>query len=327
MSQTTESRRRGTTLVHPLRAMANEALGQIMNEVFTIVGLGELLWDLFPDGPRFGGAPANFACHAAALGANAYLASSIGRDELGRKGQDALRAHGVHADCVAVCDAAPTGTVAVTLDAAGKAQFRFAADVAWDHLQWSEPLERLAEGCAAVCFGTLAQRSEISRQTIRRFVLATPPAALRIFDINLRAPYYDENTIRESLALANILKLNDDELPIVASWCGMSGTDTQVLSQLAEQFELDVVALTRGPHGALLWRRGEISDAGGLPVVVRDTVGAGDAFTAALAIGLLRNDSLDVINQRACQVAAHVCSCSGATPPLTDEIRRQFVAR
>ena len=297
----------------------------MQNDRFTIVGLGELLWDLFPDGPRFGGAPANFACHAAALGADAYLISSVGHDELGRQGQDALLAHAVHADCVTVCDAAPTGTAAVTLDNAGRAEFRFATDVAWDHLEWSNALAGLAGRCAAVCFGTLAQRSEVSRRTIRRFVRATPHAALRIFDINLRAPYYDDNAIRESLALANILKLNDEELPIMASLCGVSGTETEVLAQLAQQFELDLVALTRGPHGALLWRQGEISDAGGLPVVVRDTVGAGDAFTAALAIGLLRNDSLDVINQRACQVAAYVCSCAGATPPLPDEITRQFV--
>ena len=296
-----------------------------MNNSMTIVGLGELLCDVFPDGPRFGGAPANFACHAAALGADAYLASSVGRDELGRQGQEALLAHGVHADCLAVCDTAPTGTVNVTLDEAGKAQFRFAPDVAWDHLHWSEALERLAARCTAVCFGTLAQRSEVSRQTIRRFIRSTPPAALRIFDINLRAPYYNDNTICESLALANVLKLNDEELPIVASLCELSGKDDELLARLAARFELDVVALTRGPHGALLWRRGELSDAPGVPVVVRDTVGAGDAFTAAMAIGLIRNDPLDVINLRACQVAAHVCSCSGATPELTDEIRRQFV--
>src|SRR5260221_8949526 len=170
-----------------------------MSDRCTIGGLGELLWDLFPDGPRFGGAPANFACHAAALGADAYLASSVGCDELGRKGQEVLLAQGVGAECVTACDAAPTGTVEVTLDALGKAQFRFAADVAWDHLQWSQALERLAGRCAAVCFGTLAQRSEVSRQVIRRFVSATPAAALRIFDINLRPPFYGDDTIRESL--------------------------------------------------------------------------------------------------------------------------------
>ncbi|HEY2251612.1 MAG TPA: carbohydrate kinase [Planctomycetaceae bacterium] len=296
------------------------------NGRFTIVGLGELLWDLFPDGPRFGGAPANFACHAAALGADAFLVSSVGRDELGRKGLAELTAHGVQSDCVTVCDAAPTGTVDVTLDAAGKARFTFAADVAWDHLQWSDALEHLAGRCAAVCFGTLAQRSDVSRQTIRRFVQATPPPALRIFDINLRPPFYDESTIRESLALANVLKLNDEELPMVASLCGVAGTDAEIMARLAMKFDLAAVALTRGGHGALIWRQGELSDAPGQAVVVRDTVGAGDAFTADLSIGLLRHDDLDDINRRACEVAAYVCSCAGATPPLPDEIRRQFVA-
>jgi fructokinase len=149
---------------------------------------------------------------------------------------------------------------------------------------------------------------------------------LRIFDINLRPPFYDESTIRESLGLANVLKLNDEELPIVATLCGVAGTDAEILARLAEKFDLAAVALTRGPHGALIWRQGALSDAPGQPVVVRDTVGAGDAFTAALAIGLLRHDDLDDINRRACQVAAYVCSCAGATPPLPDEIRRQFAA-
>ena len=295
-----------------------------MSEHLTIVGLGELLWDLFPDGPRFGGAPANFACHAAALGANAYLVSSVGPDDLGRQGRLALLAHGVHADCVAECELGPTGTVDVSLDAQGNAQFHFAQNVAWDQLHWSRELNQLAEICTAVCFGTLAQRSAVSRQTIRRFVRSTPSAALCVFDINLRAPYFDETMILESLALANVLKLNDDELPIVASLFGMSGTDAQVMTQLAQWFDLDVLALTRGEQGALLWRRGEISDSPGLPVAVRDTVGAGDAFTAALVIGLIRNDALDDINRRACQVAAHVCSCAGATPPLPAEITKQF---
>jgi fructokinase len=297
-----------------------------MKNEFTIVGLGELLWDLFPDGPRFGGAPVNFACHAAALGANVHVVTSVGNDELGREALDALHSHGVYADAIAICSDAPTGTVQVDVDAAGKATFAFAPDVAWDHLQWSEGLARLAAACDAVCFGTLAQRSAESRRTIQRFVGATRAQAWRVFDINLRPPFYTEEAIRESLALANVLKLNDDELPILAAKCGAAGTDTEVLAQLAGRFDLKLVALTRGPKGAVLMRGGEITEAPGLPVTVKDTVGAGDAFTAALVLGLVRNDPLDQINRRACAIAAYVCSQAGATPALSDELTKAFRA-
>ncbi len=271
-----------------------------MNDRFTIVGVGELLWDLFLDGPRFGGAPVNFACHAAALGARVHVVTSVGNDPLGRQAVEELAEHSVKADCVAVCAEARTGTVAVTVDAAGKAEFQFAANVAWDHLRWSPDLERLAGCCDAVCFGTLAQRSAVSRQTIQRFVSTTPSTARRVFDINLRPPFYEESSIRESLALANVLKLNDDELPILAAMCGVSGTDAEILSRLTELYDLELVALTRGSQGALLIRPGEVSDSPGVSVSVVDTVGAGDAFTAAMVLGLLRNDPLDTINHRAC---------------------------
>jgi fructokinase len=293
----------------------------------TVVGIGELLWDLFPEGARFGGAPVNFACHAAALGAGVHAATSVGNDELGRQAVKELQSHGVNADAVAICETAPTGTVQVAVDVAGKAAFTFAPDVAWDHVQWSEGIARLATICDAVCFGTLGQRSAESRETIQRFVGATPAASLRVFDINLRPPFYSEEAIRESLALASVLKLNDDELPILAAMCGAAGSQVEVLAQLARQFDLQLVALTRGPRGAILLRGGEVSEAHGVPVAVKDTVGAGDAFTAALVLGLLRNDPLDEINRRACAVAAYVCSQTGATPTLPEALRREFQAQ
>jgi fructokinase len=296
----------------------------MMKNDFAIVGLGELLWDLFPDGPRFGGAPVNFACHAAALGADVHVVTNVGNDTLGREALQALASHGVKTDTVAICDEAPTGTVQVAVDAAGKATFTFAPDVAWDHLHWSEGLARLAATCDAVCFGTLAQRSSKSRQTIQHFVSARRAVALRIFDINLRPPFYSEEVIRESLGLADVLKLNDDELPILAAMFDMAGSDVEMLAQLARQFDLQLVALTRGPKGAILVRGGTISEAPGVSVAVKDTVGAGDAFTASLVLGMLRNEPLDQINRRACAVASYVCSQTGATPPLPDELTRPF---
>jgi fructokinase len=287
-----------------------------------IVAVGEVLWDVFPDGPRFGGAPANLACHAAALAADAHMVSRVGDDELGKQALAALREHGVNTECVGVAAEYPTGTVQVELDASGKPRFTIGENVAWDHLQWSEEMDDLAARADAVCFGTLGQRSADSRDVIRRFVAATPPTALRILDVNLRSPFYDEAVIRQSLEAANVLKLSDDELDLVAAAGDVSGSEAETLAGLSRRYELRLVALTRGEHGATLVRGTERSDGEGIRVDVEDTVGAGDAFTAAMTLGLLSNDSLDAINRHACRVAAYVCSQSGATPPLPDELRR-----
>lgn len=280
-----------------------------------VVGLGEVLWDVFPDGPRFGGAPANYACHAASLGAHAYVASAVGRDDLGERALQALRDKSVDTRAVAQYEA-PTGAVHVKLDDEGKATYEFLANTAWDQLAWSESLAELAAGADAVCFGTLGQRSLTSRQTIHQFVSATPVNCLRIFDINLRTPFFSDDVILESLKLANILKLNDDELPFLANLLRLDGSDQSVMRQVAQQFELQMVALTRGAQGAILVHGDQTSEHPGVETTVVDTVGAGDSFTAALTLGLLANVDLDSIIDRASRVAAYVCSQSGATPEL-----------
>lgn len=293
-----------------------------MTGAATIVGLGEILWDMFPDGPRFGGAPANFACSASGLArewANAAMVSSVGKDELGQRAIESLRQHGVDTSCVAEQNRL-TGQVDVQLDSQGRASYVFAADTAWDNLAWSRELQHLAARADAVCFGTLGQRSDRSRETIQRFVTATAPAALRIYDVNLRPPFVRDAVIMESLQLANVLKLNDEELPEVADLCGLSGTDIDVMQRLGKKFDLRVVALTRGPDGAVLIRGNEVSEQAGVESQVIDTVGAGDAFTAALTLGLLDAGDLDAINRAACHVAAYVCSQSGATPNMPDDL-------
>ncbi len=291
-----------------------------MNRGETVVGLGEILWDVFPDGPRFGGAPANFACHAAQLDANAWMVSAVGRDDLGTKALEALEEKHVETSHVRQSEF-PTGTVNVKLDEAGKASYEFAKNTAWDHLEWSADLETLAGQTAAVCFGTLGQRSEISRQAIRQFVAATPASAFRIFDINLRPPFYSDEIILESLKLANVLKLNDDELPILAKLSGLSGSDIEIMQALCKRFPLRLIALTRGTQGAVLCRAEEVSEFPGIPTTVADTVGAGDSFTAALAMGLLNEDDLSTINERACKIAAFVCSQPGATPQIPAHLK------
>ncbi len=284
-----------------------------------IVGLGEVLWDVFPDGPRFGGAPANYACHAATLGARACMASAVGRDDLGERALQALRDKQVDTRAVTQCDA-PTGAVHVTLDDEGKATYTFVDNTAWDQLAWSNELEALASQADAVCFGTLGQRDPLSRKTIQRFVGATQTSCLRIFDINLRPPFVDHDAILESLQLANVLKLNDEELPFIAKLLEIDGDDESVMRDLAQRFKLHLVALTRGDQGALLVRSDQTSDHPGVQTTVADTVGAGDSFPAALTLGLLARDDLDAINDHASRVAAYVCSQSGATPALPEHV-------
>jgi fructokinase len=292
-----------------------------MGERFTVVGLGEVLWDVFPDGPRFGGAPANFACHAAMLGADAAMVSRVGADELGEQAVASLRGHGVDTQHVGCGGDHPTGTVRVELDAAGKPRFAIAEGVAWDDIPWSDDLATLAARADAACFGTLGQRSEASRRTIRRFLEATGPRCLRIFDVNLRPPFDDRQIVLDSLRLADALKLNDEELPIVAAMCGVGGVGLEAMAGLRARYGLRLVALTRGEHGAVLLAGGAASECAAAPVRVQDTVGAGDSFTAAMALGWLRGRDPDAICRHACRVAAFVCSQAGATPTLPDELR------
>jgi fructokinase len=291
----------------------------------SVLGLGEILWDIFPDGPHFGGAPANFACSVAGLARDridVYTAGGVGADDLGRRAIEALHLHGVNTSCVAWVDR-PTGQVLVKLDAAGRASYEFAADAAWDNVAWSDGLQQLAAGADAVCFSTLGQRSEISRQTIQRFVRSTPAECLRVLDINLRPPFWNEEIVLQSLQLANVLKLNHAELRVLADMLRWSGADPELLQQLVERFSLQLVALTRGAAGAaLLSGSGERSDLPGQPTAVVDTVGAGDSFTAAVVIGLLSGLPLATINAWGNRVAAFVSSQPGATPHLPDYLHQ-----
>jgi fructokinase len=282
-----------------------------------VAGIGEVLWDVYPDAAHFGGAPANFACHAASLGAEAWMVSAVGTDELGDRALDSLGQRGVECASVTRDPKHATGRVLVTLDATGQASYEFAADTAWDHLSWSDQRASLARRCDAVCFGTLGQRSSISRDTICRFVEATPPTALKVFDVNLRQHFYDTETIESSLQIASALKLNGEELPIVAELCGIkSHAPRDVLMELMTRYELRFAALTHGHEGALLIAAGEESECPAVPTTVVDTVGAGDAFTATLVVDFLRGLSVVEINRHANAVASFVCSQPGATTPL-----------
>jgi len=292
---------------------------------FKIVGIGELLWDILPAGPQLGGAPGNFAYHAHALGADALLISRVGEDDLGHRALHQLEKLGLPADCVEIDPKLPTGSVTVRILEGGQPHYEIHENVAWDALRGESAARHAVAGADAVCFGSLAQRNEPSRTTIRSLLAAAPRAALRIFDINLRQNYFSTAVIQESLNLSNALKVNDTELPVLADMFHLNGDVRSQITELAHRWQLRCVAYTRGGHGSLLFSKGKFSDHPGFPSKVIDTIGAGDAFTAAMTIGLLAGWDLDRVNENANRIAAYVCSCAGATPVLPEKLRGPFL--
>ncbi len=289
-----------------------------------VIGAGELLWDLLPSGKQPGGAPANFAFHARELGAQAIVLSRVGDDPLGRELVDHVAKLGLRTDGISVDPSVATGTVAVSLDPQGKPTFTIQEPSAWDYLQTTTDILQHAARADAVCFGTLAQRHPTARAAIAAVIEAAPPPALRIFDVNLRQHFWSPELIRKSLEVANVLKLNDEELPHVAGALGIAGDESTVLRSIADRFELRAVALTKGANGSVLLAGGTIVSRGVPPQAVVDTVGAGDAFTAALAVGLLGGCDLADIHRIASETASYVCSCPGATPALPTRLRTAF---
>ena len=297
----------------------------------SILSCGEVLWDLFPEGARFGGAPANFACHAALLGGDVALLSAVGQDPRGDEVLAILRRFGIDTSLIQRIAAAPTGSVGVSLNAAGKPSFEIHADSAWDRLTWTTELESRLAQVDAVYFGTLGQRGANSRATIQRVVSEAKARGIpRMLDVNLRPPFYDAALIRESIAQASLLKLSDDELPEVASACAIviEADPVATLRALLTRFQLDLVVLTRGAEGALLVSPVDSVDQTGIPTLVRDTVGAGDSFTAAVVLGLLRGEAHEVILRKACEIAAAVCAHSGAVPnPVASALQQTLYQR
>ena len=281
-----------------------------------VVGLGEVLWDLLPDRTCLGGAPANFAYITTLMGDQGIVASRVGEDS---RGLDALRRMeelGLNIDYVQTDPQHPTGTVAVELDAKRIARFEIAHPVAWDSLAWTPDWQTLAAKADAVCFGSLAQRSDESRATIRRFLRATPPNAIKVFDVNLRQSFYSFEVLAESMKLADIVKLNDEELPKIMKLAKASNHKDQLSSAqfLIRTYDLKMVCITRGGSGSLLVRDADWGEHPGFRVPVADTVGSGDAFTAGLVHEYLQGAPLDLMNEVANLVGAWVTSEVGAMP-------------
>lgn len=291
----------------------------------TVVGIGELLWDVFPDGRRLGGAPVNFACHCNQLGVTAYPVSCLGEDEPGCGIRNALEALKVDRTYVASDANYPTGTVQVTLDQRGKPSYEICQGVAWDAIPFTPALERLAVKADAACFGSLAQRNQMSRETILSFLGAMRPEALRIFDINLRQSFFTRKIIQGALRISNVLKLSDEELPVLAEMFELAGSAEDQLRSLLQRFGLRLIAYTRGPEGSLLLTPAETDDQPAYPATVVDSVGAGDSFTAAMCVGLLNHAPLAKVNAFANRVAGFVCSQKGATPVFPENISRGYL--
>lgn len=294
--------------------------GDSPSRPFTVVGIGELLWDVFPQWRRMGGAPVNFACHCRQLGARGIPVSCIGADRAGRDLVGAVAALGLDVEYLQVNPETPTGTVKVDLDAIGKPLYRIKEGVAWDYIRLNDALCRLAPAVDAVCFGTLAQRGELSRATIQGFVGMCPAAALKIFDVNFRQAFYAQPLIEASLQLANVLKISDEELPVLAAMLDLSGRVPDQLRALLRRFALRLIAYTRGAEGSLLLTADAVVDHPGYKPRAIDTVGAGDSYSAALCMGLLRQWPLDEVIDHASRVSAFVCEQPGATPILPDEL-------
>jgi fructokinase len=287
----------------------------------TIVGLGELLWDMLPSGPQLGGAPANFAYYASLLGNQGIVASCVGDDDLGVMALQRIEQLGLSTGAIQQDQNHPTGTVDVTVDVQGQPDFIFKTNVAWEHMAWTTCWAELAAQTDVVCFGSMAQYDTASSATIGHFLEAMRPDALRIFDVNLREALFSADVLSDSMKKSDLVKLNDDELPRICVLLGIEGNDLKSQAErLLSFFALQMVCITRGAKGSLLISSTELVDHPGISVNVADTVGAGDAFTAVLADGYVRKKSLHGISEAANHLGAWVASQTGATQKPDDQI-------
>jgi fructokinase len=280
-----------------------------------VVGLGEVLWDMFPEGKKLGGAPANFAYISTLLGDRGVVASRVGNDELGREVVLRVKALGGDTAEIQTDPIHATGTVEVSIDQEGQAKFDIKKDVAWDFLEWTSEWSALAKRCDAVCFGSLAQRAAQSRETIQSFLQEAFPSAVCVFDVNLRQCYHTAELLSASMQIAHVVKLNHEELPVVTKLLGFESPEEKTAAKwLQEKFNLRLVCVTRGARGSLMIGENDSVEHPGFEVKVADTVGAGDAFTAALVHHFLRGASLAEMSEAANQLGSWVASQVGAMP-------------
>jgi len=291
--------------------------------VFVILGVGEVLWDVFEDGKALGGAPCNFAYHVGALGQQGLPLSRVGQDELGDELLRELDSLGLRTDLIQRDPVHATGTVLVKLDAGGVPDFTIVEDVAWDYVEPADAWIEAARQADAVCFGTLAQRSPASRSAIDRVLEAAGDSVL-IFDVNFRQRFYSAPIVRESLARATVLKLNEVEVDQMRGLLGWGAAEGEFLRRLMDEFQIALACVTRGEEGCTLYSAERTVSRAVPPVSVVDTVGSGDAFSAGLAVKYLQGRPLESIAEGANLLGAYVAGCRGATPPMPAEIIDRF---
>ena len=280
-----------------------------------VVGIGEALWDMLPEGKKLGGAPANFAYHAAQFGLDTIAVSALGEDKLAEETIAAFEEHKLNYCMPRV--PYPTGTVLVTLDEQGIPAYQIREGVAWDNIPFTPEVETIAQNARAVCFGSLAQRSIVSFETIGKFLDATPADCLKIFDINLRQQFYTKDVIEESMKKCNILKINDEELVVVSRMFSLPDLDEEKkCRQLMAEYGLDILVLTCGTNGSYVFTKDITSFLPTPKVEVADTVGAGDSFTGSFCAALLNGKPVKEAHQIAVKVSAFVCTQNGAMPQI-----------
>ena len=285
-----------------------------------VIGIGEALWDMLPEGKKLGGAPANFAYHASQFGLEGLAVSAIGHDALGEELIGQLEEHNLPYHLARVDY--PTGTVQVTLDAQGVPQYEIKTDVAWDNIPFDEELRALAKDCKAVCYGSLAQRSEVSRATIQAFLDATPVECLKVFDINLRQNFYTKEILENAFRRCDILKINDEELVVIARLFNIPGLGLdEKCWYMYKEYGLKMLILTCGTNGSYVFHEGGMSYQVTPKVEVADTVGAGDSFTGAFVGSLLTGKPVTEAHETAVKVSAFVCTQSGAMPTIPDNLK------
>lgn len=292
-----------------------------MNQNTLVVGIGEALWDVLPEGKKIGGAPANFAYHVSQFGLESRVVSAVGEDKLGMEILENFREKKLN--CMIETVPYPTGTVQVSLDAEGVPCYDIKEGVAWDNIPYTSALEGLAKQTKAICFGSLAQRSVVSRETINRFLDAMPDEdTLKIFDINLRQGFYTKEILCNSFRKCNILKINDEELVTVSRMFGYPGIDLQDNCWiLLAKYNLKMLILTCGVNGSYVFTPGEVSFVETPKVEVADTVGAGDSFTAAFVSSILMGKTVREAHLRAVKTSAFVCTQNGAMPVLPEYVK------
>ena len=278
---------------------------------------------MLPDGKKLGGAPANFAYHCHALGAKAYPVSCVGKDALGAEIKDKISSIHLSNTYIATDSTHPTGTVDIKLDSNGKPAYLIHENVAWDYIPWSENLAALAQKTDGICFGTLAQRSPVSKNTICKFLDLTSPKCLRLFDVNFRQSFFNPEICKALLKRSSAVKLNDEEVSVLATMLKVNGTCAQVAKALLASYNLKFVIITRGNNGSLLITRDSLFAHPGFDAQLVDTVGAGDAFSASVMVGFLSNLDFQKINELANRLASFVCGKAGATPEVPEYLGQQ----